>query len=255
NTAITATSVTCSSVSSSSSWAIPALELRSVSTGGAVLPVISGVTSSGMTATSATITWTTDRPASSQVEFGTTASYGSLSALNSSPITLHSVTLTGLNPNTTYNFAVISAVLAQTATSANFIFSTPASVPVNSSVTASGITTTSATITWATDQPSSSQVGYGTTTAYGSLSTLNPALVTLHSVTLTGLTPGTTYDYAAISGDSAGTATSANFIFSTPSVPLQSTISRVGGAHNNTGLSTTATSLSIAYHSSNSNTV
>ena len=229
NTAITATSVTCSSVSSSSSWAIPALELRSVSTGGAVLPVISGVTSSGMTATSATITWTTDRPASSQVEFGTTASYGSLSALNSSPITLHSVTLTGLNPNTTYNFAVISAVLAQTATSANFIFSTPASVPVNSSVTASGITATSATITWTTDQPSSSQVGYGTTTAYGSLSTLSPALVTLHSVTVTGLTPGTTYNYAAIAANSAGTATSANFIFSTPAtIPVISAVTASG---------------------------
>ena len=128
NTAATATPVTCSSVSSSSPWAIAALELRSASAGG--LPVISGVTTSGITATSATITWTTDQPSSSQVEFGTTTSYGSLSTLASSPVTLHSVTLTGLNPSTTYNFGVMSSVLAQTATSMNFAFSTLATVPV-----------------------------------------------------------------------------------------------------------------------------
>ena len=219
NTAATATSVTCSSVSGSSPWAIPALELRAASAGG--LPAISGVTISGITASSATITWTTDQPSSSQVAFGTTTGYGSLSALNSSPVTLHSVTLTGLNPSTTYNFAVVSAVLAQTATSANFTFSTLASIPVNSSVTASGITATSATITWTTDQPASSQVEFGVTTAYGSLSTLNPALTTLHTVTLTGLTPGTTFDYAVMAANSAGTATSNNLTFSTQvSIPL-----------------------------------
>ena len=58
-----------------------------------------------------------------------------------------------------------------------------------------------------------------------------------------------------MSGNSAGTVISANFTFSTPSVQNHSTISRLGGAHNNTGYSTTATSLSISYNSSNSDTV
>jgi len=179
------------------------------------IPVISAVTAGGITATSATITWTTDQASSSQVEFGTTIAYGTLSAYIATPATSHSITLNGLAPATTYNYAVISMNSAGTTTSANFTFSTPVSIPTISLVTSSGITATSATITWTTDQPSSSQVGFGTTTAYGSLSTLNAALVILHSVNVTGLAPATTYNYTAISADSAGTATSANFTFTT----------------------------------------
>ena len=218
-------------------------------------PVISAVTSSGVTATSATITWTTDQPSSSQVEYGTTTGYGSSSSLNSSSVTSHSVTLTGLTANTTYNYAVMSADAAGTATSANFTFSTPATIPTISAVSSSGLTTTSATITWTTDQPSSWQVEYGTTTGYGSQSTLNSSSVTSHSVTLTGLSAGATYDYAVMSGNSAGTATSANFTFTTPATVVSSTISRVGGAAGNTGLSSAPTSLPISYTSSNGNTV
>ena len=128
-------------------------------------------------------------------------------------------------------------------------------IPVITNVAAIGITSTSATLSWSTDQPSSSQVEYGTTIGYGSFSVLNSAPVTLHSVTLTGLSPGTTYDYAVMSADSAGPAASANFIFSTPAIVLASTISRVGGAHSNTGSSSAPTALSIPYTSGNNNTV
>ena len=215
-------------------------------------PVITSVTATGITTTSATITWTTNQASSSQVEYGTTTAYGSLSANNASPVTSHSVFLNGLTPSTTYNYAVISGA----STSANFTFATTgygiATVPVISSVTSTAITGTSATITWTTDQASSSQVAYGTTTAYGLLSALNSTLVTSHSVTLTGLTPGATYDYDVQSANAGGLATSVNFTFSTP---LQSGISPLGGAHNNTGTSSAPTSLSIGYNSGNNNTI
>ncbi len=181
-------------------------------------PAISSVSAGALTTTSATITWTTDQASSSQAKYGTTTSYGSTSSLNSSLTTTHSVTLTGLTPGTTYDYAVMSANSnGNTSTSANFTFVTTASQPpVISSVSTSAITTTSATITWTTDQASSSQAKYGTTTSYGSTSTLNSSLTTTHSVTLTGLTPGTTYDYAVISANSNGNAsTSANFTFVT----------------------------------------
>jgi purple acid phosphatase-like protein len=71
-------------------------------------PIISGVTATSITATSATITWTTDIASDSQVQYGTTTSYGSMSALNSTLVTSHSVNLTGLTAATTYHYRVIS---------------------------------------------------------------------------------------------------------------------------------------------------
>ena len=52
-----------------------------------------------------------------------------------------------------------------------------------------------ATIGWTTAEPASSQVEYGLTSGLGSSSTLDPTLLTNHSVELTGLTPGANYYY------------------------------------------------------------
>ncbi|MCX5998280.1 MAG: fibronectin type III domain-containing protein, partial [Chloroflexi bacterium] len=68
-------------------------------------------------------------------------------------------------------------------------------------------TTTSAgeaTITWTTEEPATSQVEYGRTTSYGSISTLDENLVTSHSVTLSGLLTNTTYSYRVRSEDASG---------------------------------------------------
>ena len=92
----------------------------------------------------------------------------------------------------------------------------PLPAPAISAIASSALSTSSATITWTTDQASSSQVLYGTTTAYGSSSAANSSLTTGHSVTLTGLAAGTTYDFAVASANSAGTsATSGNYSFTT----------------------------------------
>jgi hypothetical protein len=69
---------------------------------------ISAVTATPTT-TTATIAWTTAVPANSQVAYGTTTSYGSSSALNSSLVTAHSATLTSLTAGTTYHYRVLSA--------------------------------------------------------------------------------------------------------------------------------------------------
>jgi hypothetical protein len=83
-------------------------------------------------------------------------------------------------------------------------------------VTVSGISGSSATITWTTDQPSTSQIGFGTTTAYGLQSTFSNTLVTAHSVTFTVLNPQTTYDFVMWSVNSSGIqATSPNYTFTT----------------------------------------
>jgi hypothetical protein len=71
-------------------------------------PAISAVTQSGITSNSATITWTTNEASDTQVEYGTTTSYGSWSALNSSLVTGHSMTLNGLSAGTAYYYRVRS---------------------------------------------------------------------------------------------------------------------------------------------------
>ena len=71
-------------------------------------PVISGITISNITETTATISWTTDEPATSQVEYGETTDYGSTTALDETLISNHSVSLSELTMNTTYHFKVKS---------------------------------------------------------------------------------------------------------------------------------------------------
>ena len=69
---------------------------------------ISGIQISNITDVRATISWITDNPATGQVEYGTTNTYGSTTPIDESLTTSHSTTLTGLAPNTTYHFKVTS---------------------------------------------------------------------------------------------------------------------------------------------------
>ena len=70
-------------------------------------PVISGVTVTNITDTSAVITWTTDEVSTSAVNYGTTTLLGSTES-DSDYVTSHSITLTGLTPMTDYYFEISS---------------------------------------------------------------------------------------------------------------------------------------------------
>ncbi|HRO67430.1 MAG TPA: fibronectin type III domain-containing protein, partial [Pseudobdellovibrionaceae bacterium] len=78
--------------------------------------------------------------------------------------------------------------------------------PVTSSVQIAGITSTSATIQWLTNELSDSQVGYGIS-GTGTNTTLDAALTSFHSVQLTGLDPYKYYQYVVKSRDSCGNLT------------------------------------------------
>jgi thermitase len=71
-------------------------------------PVISDVSAVDISTTTAEITWSTDVPATSQVEYGLRTTYGSMSSLSSGLVTSHSVTLTGLAKGKLYHFRVYS---------------------------------------------------------------------------------------------------------------------------------------------------
>ncbi len=62
---------------------------------------------------------------------------------------------------------------------------------------------TSFTVTWTTDEPSDSHLEYGATATYGSTAS-DAALVTAHSLTVTGLPASTLYHFRAGSTDACG---------------------------------------------------
>lgn len=96
--------------------------------------------------------------------------------------------------------------------------------PVISGVKATDITHNSATIVWTTDEAADSKVEYGLDTSYGSTVT-DTAMVTSHSIGLTGLSASTTYHYRVSSTDAAGnTATSADYTFTTNAKPVANTM-------------------------------
>ena len=88
-----------------------------------------------------------------------------------------------------------------------------------SAISSGSLTTNSAVVTWQTNKPADSQVEYGTTTAYGTVTTLDSTLVASHSQILTSLQPATTYQFRVRSKDEGGSSLlSANFSFTTTSL-------------------------------------
>ncbi len=88
-------------------FAFNAISGKPLSVSDVTAPIITNVVAS-QTETTAVITWTTNEVATSQVEYGDTAGYGSASALDMAPVTSHSITLSILEPNTSYHFRVKS---------------------------------------------------------------------------------------------------------------------------------------------------
>lgn len=185
-------------------------------------PSISSIAVSAST-NSAVITWTTNEPADSQIMYGTSTEYGQQTTLNATLVTSHSQTITGLASGTTHHFQVKSTDAAgNLAASSDQTFTTLAidvTAPVISSIAATNVSSTSATVTWTTDETATSKVYYSLTTPVDlgtSSSTSDSSLVTSHSLDLTGLTATSTYYFVVESADSSGnTATSSENSFAT----------------------------------------
>jgi tripartite motif-containing protein 71 len=111
-------------------------------------PLAISSVSASSSATSTTVSYTTDDLGSTQVEFGPSLAYGSSSPIsNISPkVTSHAVTLTGLASCAVYNYRVKSANDTSTTTSANYLFTTD-SCTGQASSTATNATTASTTAT------------------------------------------------------------------------------------------------------------
>jgi hypothetical protein len=193
----------------------------SVTVSNAPPPVISGVTATGVSQSGATVSWTTDVASSSQVEYGTTTSYGQSTAVDPTAVTTHAVGLSGLSAGTLYHYRVKSgAPGGAVAVSGDLTFTTglPAP-PVISNVQVSGVSASGATVSWTTDTASDTTVQYGLTASYGS-SAGSSGLVTSHSQGLSGLSASTQYHYRVQSKDGFGqVSVSGDGTFTTTNAP------------------------------------
>jgi len=157
-------------------------------------PIISAISFGTPGYTTATITWTTNTVSTSYVEYGITTGYGTTTG-SATPVTSHSVALSGLSSATTYHFRVHSVnASGQEGLSADNTFSTDGPTVAISAISSGTPGYTTATITWTTDVTSDSYVDYGLTTGY-STTVGSATLVTSHSVALSGLTQGTIYHF------------------------------------------------------------
>src|SRR5206468_829176 len=110
-----------------------------------------------------------------------------------------------------------------------------------SNVQTSSVGSSSAVITWATNNSATSRVDYGTSTAYGS-NVADAATLTSHSLTLTGLTPSTTYHYQVSGTDtSAGVVLPANATLTNGQGTFSATLIKAGAQTITATDTTTAT--------------
>lgn len=184
-------------------------------------PSISGVSVSDIQTDRATISWNTDEPADTYVEFGLTSSHGSNSALTdigSSMTTSHTQILAGLEQDTTYHYRVASKdASGNISFSPDATFTTAKSVsvppvssgPVISNVSVSDVQTDRATIKWSTNTPSDSEVffGIGNFNSHSTLKDTGSSMTTYHVQILAGLKNNSSYQYYVQSRDASGKLT------------------------------------------------
>ena len=155
------------------------------------------------------VRWRTDEPSTSVVEYGIGGPSGS-TVSDSTLVTLHVVTLPGLDPGTAYELLATSAdaegnTASSPAPPATLEFTTllvpDTTPPIIIGTPSASVITTTATIQWTTDEAATSLVQYDA--VLDGVPTLQQAgpsgTRTDHSVTLTSLVPNKLYEFRVLS--------------------------------------------------------
>ncbi len=194
-----------------------------------LLPALSGVAVSGLTSTSATISWTSSFATTNGVDYGTTPQYGSVTPYSTTTSSSPSYTLTGLAPATTYSLMVWSenSVTKGTTTQTLSFTTAPSTTSTISSVTVTcappiisqsattactaavaGTGNYSSAVTWTTNLGSITQAGVLTAPASNGIATVTAT--SQQKTTISGSATVTVSNVPVISGvKSSLTATSA----------------------------------------------
>jgi hypothetical protein len=188
--------------------------------------ILAGPTVASKTDKTAIVEWTTDEPSTSNVDFGVDA-VGEARTNSGATSTRHKIVLSNLEAGTPYVFQVGStdAVGNGATTSSEGVFTTNPEVDL----TAPALTRQPsviyqndevATIQWTTDENATGQVEFGVLSGVlGFIRTLSTT-GTVHEVTLTNLTPSTTYFYRVSSYDLSNNGPSQSDVMSLTTDPL-----------------------------------
>lgn len=193
-------------------------------------PVISGVYAGNITISSATINWTTNESADTQVEYGTAPSYGNITIRSSSLVTSHAQSISNLSPSTLYHYRVLSRDSSGNLTvSVDNTFmtaedpqdSTPPTVPQN--IQATAVSSSQVNLSW---YASTDNVGVGGYKIFRNGTQITSINTT--SYPDTGLSASTTFRYTVTAYDKAGNE-------SNPSVSTTVT-TKEAGSHDTTSV-------------------
>ncbi len=174
-------------------------------------------------------------------EYGPTTAYGLIAPVGDVELGTGTeglqalLTVSGLQPDTTYHYAVVATNGGGSTFGPDETFTTPtATPPVVSTGPAGGISQNAAVISGAVDAegvPTSYEWDLGTDTTYGTQvsgeagSGTEPQTVTL---SLQGLAAGTTYHYRLVARNTYGTVYGADGTFTTPGFPMALLVSPAG---------------------------
>jgi phosphodiesterase/alkaline phosphatase D-like protein len=194
-------------------------------------PISATVAASDILLTSATLNGTVNANYLSTIvtfEYGLTTSYGSTATAAQSPVTGStntsvSAAVTGLSAGTTYHFRLKTVNSLGTVYGTDMSFTTQGQVPTSTTLAATAILTTSATVNGTVNANYLSSVvtfEYGLTTSYGSTATATPSPVTGNTSTsvsanISGLSAGTTYHFRVKAVNSLGTTYGTDLTFVT----------------------------------------
>jgi len=167
--------------------------------------VISDISVSELSETSAVVSWLTDKPTINSLEVYSEDGTFIITVTDKNPVTAHSLLVAELTSDTTYHFKILSE--DKQALSQERSFSTLAAVISTftiSDVEVSYITDTDAIITWVTNRPATSEVQYWNPLYIDRDTISSDELTTNHSINLVPLEANAIYHYQIKSEDAEG---------------------------------------------------
>jgi phosphodiesterase/alkaline phosphatase D-like protein len=172
---------------------------------------------------SATITWTTNGNAANIIHYGTDPNNLSEKHYQPGGSKEHSITLSNLQPGTTYYYAIMTddntvrrkgqfttqgSTASATTPSTSSTATGPGTAQIISGPSIRTLGSTAAIVQWTTAVPSSSFVKYGTDKNNLNMAAEGSWANSVHGVRLNNLTPNTLYYMQAFSSQSAASGTS-----------------------------------------------